>query len=81
MTTSPAARITSRQNPIVARYRAAAHGDADDVLLLDGPHLVSDALDAGLAIEHAAVDVNAGARAEIETLMESLRAARVDVDA
>ena len=70
MSTSPAARITSRQNPIVARYRAVAQGDADDVLLLDGPHLVSDAIDAGLAIEHAAVDVNASVRAEIERLIE-----------
>ena len=42
-------RITSRQNRIVAQYRAAARGDADDLLLLDGTHLVSDALTAGVA--------------------------------
>jgi TrmH family RNA methyltransferase len=56
-----------------------AHGDVDGVLLLDGPHLVSDAIAAGLGIEHAAVDVNTSGRVEIETLMESLRAAKVDV--
>jgi TrmH family RNA methyltransferase len=78
MTTTPAAQITSRQNPIVARYRAVAHGDVDDVLLLDGTHLVHDAIAAGLAIEHVAVDVNASRHGEIAVLMESLRAARVD---
>ena len=79
MPTTPAARITSRQNPIVARYRAVAHGDVDGVLLLDGPHLVGDAIAARLSIEHAAVDVNAGGRGEIQKLMESLRASHVDV--
>ena len=79
MATTPAARITSRQNPIVTRYRAVAHGDVDGVLLLDGAHLVTDAIAAGLAIEHAAVDVNASRRDEIARPMESLRAARVDV--
>jgi len=78
VTTTPSARITSRQNSIVARYRAVAHGDVDDVLLLDGAHLVRDAIAAGLAIEHVAVDVNATKRSEIATLMESLRAARAD---
>ena len=33
-------RITSRQNPLVAHCRAVAHGDAADLLLLDGGHLV-----------------------------------------
>jgi TrmH family RNA methyltransferase len=79
LTTTPAARITSRHNPIVARYRAVVHGDADDVLLLDGVHLVNDAVAAGLAIEHAAVDVNASGREEIAALMQSLRSAGIDV--
>jgi len=79
MTTTPAARITSRQNPIVARYRAVAHGNVDGVLLLDGAHLVNDAVAAGLAIEHVAVDVNASRRDEIAALMETLRAAGVEM--
>src|SRR5262249_13058369 len=49
-------RITSRHNPIVARYRAAARGDLDGRVLLDGAHLVADAIAAGMSIEHAAVD-------------------------
>ena len=36
--------LTSRHNPIVARYRAAAKGDLEGLLLLDGAHLVADAL-------------------------------------
>jgi TrmH family RNA methyltransferase len=47
--------ITSRQNPLVARFRAAAEGDAH-WMLLDGPHLVDEALAANLAIDVAAFD-------------------------
>jgi RNA methyltransferase, TrmH family len=47
-------RITSRQNPLVARFRDAARGDLDDRVLLDGEHLVRDALAAGIAVEVAA---------------------------
>ena len=55
-------RITSRQNPLVARYVAAARGDDNDLLLLDGAHLVGDALDAGIRIRQAAVAPEAQAR-------------------
>ena len=41
--------ITSRQNPLVARFRAAARGERRGSLLLDGAHLVGEALDAGVA--------------------------------
>ena len=42
--------ITSRQNPIVARFRDAAKGGSSDLLLLDGVHLVAEALGAGIRI-------------------------------
>ena len=42
--------ISSRRNPLVARFRAAADGD-DDTMLLDGDHLVAEALDAGRTLE------------------------------
>jgi len=71
-------RITSRQNPIVARYRAVARGDVDGLMLLDGAHLVHDALAAGLAIEHAATDAAAGDRDEIRRLVASLQARGVE---
>jgi TrmH family RNA methyltransferase len=43
--------ITSRRNPLVSRFRAAAGGDDDDSMLLEGDHLVSEALDAGVTFE------------------------------
>ena len=51
-------RISSRNNPNIARYRAAARGEAPDRILLDGPHLVADALAAGLPLESAAIRVH-----------------------
>jgi len=47
--------ITSRQNPIVRRFREAAGAPADS-LLLDGPHLIEEALAASVPIELIAVD-------------------------
>ena len=41
----------------MARYRAAARGEAPDAVLLDGVHLVADALAAGLPILSAAVAI------------------------
>src|SRR4029453_5067490 len=62
-------RITSRQNSIVAQYRAAARGDAADVLLLDGAHLVSDALTAQIPLQHLMVAAEATESADIEPLL------------
>ena len=64
--------ITSRQNAVVARYRAATRGDAGDLVLLDGAHLIGDALHAGIAIRHAAVTPAARDRGEIGTLVTAL---------
>ena len=60
--------ITSRRHPLVARCRDAADGRADEVLL-DGPHLVADALATGLALAHLAVDEGARTRPEIDALL------------
>jgi TrmH family RNA methyltransferase len=48
-------RVASRQNPIVSRYRLAARGEARDIMLLDGVHLVDDAIAAGARVREAAV--------------------------
>lgn len=71
-------RIASRQNPIVARYRAAARGDADGVMLLDGIHLVGEAVAAGVRIEEAAVAAEAIDRDETRDLLDRLEDARVE---
>ena len=47
--------ITSRQNPIVRRFREIARTPGDE-LLLDGPHLLAEALLAHLPVEVVAVD-------------------------
>src|ERR1051325_6579567 len=71
-------RIASRQNAVVARYRAVAHGDVARMLLLDGVHLVQDALDAGIPIEHAAIDAGAADRGDIKRLAAALKSRSVE---
>ena len=70
--------ITSRQNPIVARYRAAARGE-DGTLLLDGAHLLADAIDSGIAVRHAAVTDAAHGQTDIRDLVAVLTRAGVGV--
>jgi len=44
--------VTSRQNPVVKRFREVGReGRLSDVVLLDGPHLVSEALDARVDLD------------------------------
>jgi RNA methyltransferase, TrmH family len=59
--------ITSRQNPLVARFRSAAEerSDGDAHVLLDGAHLVRDARNSGLAIDVVAV-ASSSLRADTE---------------
>ncbi|MGH9374312.1 MAG: TrmH family RNA methyltransferase [Vicinamibacterales bacterium] len=47
-------RISSRRNPMVKRFRALADG-SNDYVLLDGAHLLEDALACGVAVETVAV--------------------------
>src|ERR1051325_6939472 len=69
--------LTSRRNPIVARYRYVAHGEEPGVLLLDGAHLVTEALSAGIAIEHVLAVAPAGGD-EIAGLLTKLAARGID---
>jgi TrmH family RNA methyltransferase len=71
--------ITSRQNPLVARFRDAARGDAGEVILLDGAHLVGEALDAGIRIHLAAVTPAASEKADIRPLLAALARAGADI--
>jgi len=71
--------ITSRQNPLVSRYRDAARRRTRQLLLLDGEHLIADALRAGVAVRHAAVTAAARERRAIADLVAALERARVEV--
>jgi RNA methyltransferase, TrmH family len=72
--------ITSRQNALVRTFRAAA-GRRGRRLLLEGPHLVDEALEAGIQVEIAAIatrllERRAGDRAvEIRSLADRLERA------
>jgi TrmH family RNA methyltransferase len=71
--------ITSRQHALVARFRAAARRDDQDVLLLDGVHVVSDAVAAGIRIEQVAMTAAAHDDPELRPLIEKLARAGVAV--
>jgi len=47
-------RISSRQNALVRQFREVAQGDAADRMLLDGEHLIEEAVASSLDIEVAA---------------------------
>ena len=76
---SPVRRITSRQNPLVAEYRAALAGDASTVMLLDGAHLVADGLAAGVRLRHVLVSADGLGRPDIERLVSRADQAGADV--
>lgn len=74
--------ISSRHNPLVARYRAAARGDAADageVVLLDGIHLVSEAVNAGVRIRHAAVKAESMNITAVGLLVAKISRSKADV--
>ena len=47
--------LTSAKNPAIQRFRAAAAGELEGVLLAEGVRLVAEALDAGMQVVEAAV--------------------------
>jgi TrmH family RNA methyltransferase len=47
-------RISSRQNPLVRQFRDVARGDVAGAMLLDGEHVIDEALKSGVAIDVAA---------------------------
>jgi TrmH family RNA methyltransferase len=70
--TSPV--ISSRQHPLVARFREAARGGAGTPLLLDGPHLVLEALDAQIPVLDSAITSELADTAEMAQIRRRLPA-------
>jgi TrmH family RNA methyltransferase len=71
--------ITSRQNPVVARFRTAARGDVGGVILLDGAHLVGDALAAEVTFQIVAVTPASAEETDIAPLVDALSRRGVEV--
>lgn len=69
----PPPPISSRHNPLVGRFKAAADADAQ-WMLLDGAHLVGEAVAAGLALECVAVDPDRVAAADLDALARAVPA-------
>lgn len=79
---SPLPRITRRQDPVVTRCREiASHAGTDDAVLLDGPHLVLDALRASVPMDFVLVTTALldTPSAEMRELLALAREAGVDV--
>jgi TrmH family RNA methyltransferase len=71
--------ITSRQNPLVARFRTAARGDVGGVMLLDGVHLIADAIAATVTFQLAAVTPASRDEHDVRALVDALEQGHVDV--
>src|SRR3989449_11672564 len=72
-------RSTSRQTPLVARYRSIARGEATDLMLLDGPHLVADALASGILLRQVALTAEALGRPEVRAIVARLVQDRIEM--
>jgi TrmH family RNA methyltransferase len=63
-------RISSRQNAIVSKYKNVAKGGDHRLMLLDGIHLVGEALAAQVPLEHVLVAAEAADRSDIRPLVD-----------
>ncbi len=61
--------VSSRQHPLVGRFREAARRPGE-TMLLDGAHLVAEAIAAGLTVDVTAIDRDALARPEVARLAD-----------
>lgn len=71
--------VTSRQNALVSRYRALAGGTDRSRLLIDGVHLLTDAVAAQIPLIEAVARLDALEDGDIRLLLDRLAALGVDV--
>jgi TrmH family RNA methyltransferase len=74
-------KITSRQNPVVARFREVARGGTPELLLLDGTHLVSEALAAHIPIRQVVVSSEALERSDILAIIDEIAGRGIEIAA
>jgi TrmH family RNA methyltransferase len=72
-------RISSRQNALVSKYRSVAAGDEHGLLLLDGVHLVGEALAARLPLTHVLVADDAADHPDIKPLVAAAERAGAEI--
>src|SRR5438477_6384578 len=72
-------RVTSRQNAIVGLFRSIARGEPGELLLLDGVHLVSEAIEAGNRVRQVAIAAEAVDRPELRAIIERCTRDRIDI--
>ena len=71
-------RITSRQHEIVRRFREAAQREAEDTVVLDGEHLLSEALRASVRVEIVLAALADGAHGALAARAQSAGAVVYD---
>lgn len=74
----PLKHIASRQNALVARYRSVARGDVKDAMLLDGVHLIQEALSSGVTLVHAVAALEELDRPDVNALIREFDDRRLD---
>jgi TrmH family RNA methyltransferase len=72
-------RISSRQNSLVSKYRDVAAGNEHGLMLLDGAHLVAEALAVRVPVTHLMVSSEAAGRDDIRSLVADAERAGAEV--
>ena len=71
--------ISSRQNALVARYKGVASGEDHGLMLLDGLHLIVEAMAARVAITDVLVSSEVSDRADIQPIVDDIQRAGASV--
>ena len=72
-------RISSRHHELVAECRALADGRSSDLMLLDGVHLLADALAARIALRHVIAAADAFDRSDVQRAIRAVAEQGIEV--